>query len=976
MNTKICYFLSAICLFFWNNYVFALNNLSWNITSDWKDGFCYNFTLNNTSWKEISDWKIYFKLDANTLLTSQWSWNFSHNGSDYIITPLDWNKNIALDSKTDIGFCANGISRPFDITTISDNVIPEKPVVSIPETPQIPIIPENNSLPDVTLNKDWLNVSFSTTSKRDGWYCRNITLKNTSSQTISNWEISFILDQAISWWSAQYSKNWTKYSVKSMDWNKNINSNSQTEIWFCSIWKLYDKTHGIENIFFTNPAPIPTPVPVVPIQPSVPTNPTHSWSTDRGILLTYPIDSWNPKSVDLNWDNKKDYILSLNPWNITKADWIATMSVDTINKKIIYNQDLTNIVMKDAWSYVLSYPEVYVWNKPWWWEYFETNSKLPAQFSDINDLQLKVNYKANFENWLHANIAMEWWFTKNKLQTTWVWSWESEVMVWLYSNWLNPAGQKIWEVTLNLKVNWVNTNEIFEIYKWDIGWEIISYRPKNWWWNSANIELNLRQIFDNFKINTSNSHYDNLYLQGWEFWTETGSPTTTKAKYNWELFQYNVTWILNTIHTNPTIPTTPNIHSWISIPSSNVFAWYYPNRSIWSYAYDKIDYAKFDIINFAFIYPNFDGTLLGTQEAKYPELINTAHKNGKKIVISIWWWNLSYNFLWVTLNNTYRNTFIREVKKFVIENNYDGIDLDWEFPNSSLEWKLFLDLLKDLKKELPWKIVSVAISINYDFFDIEVLNNLVDYVYIMAYDIEWWWNWYAGYNSPLYKNSKMPYDMSLDGFLKTKFFKKKIDRSKFLLGYPLYGRKFNVSEPYMPASVSETIEYKDFPKNCTQKWDDESKSPYLSCGSYYISYDNSKSLEERIQYANNVWFWWVFVWALWQDNGEIIQTLVKSSSWNIQTNTWILLSPDTQIETRVIIPPQTQTGAIDTVLSTKINIALDAFITKNKLTAKTRLLKIVSKLEWLKLKFTSDFEISIIIDYFIQTIDKKIKELQ
>lgn len=704
MKNKLYIYFFLTLLFFWNIHVFALNNLSWNITSDWKDGFCYNFSLNNTSWKEISDWKIYFKLDANTLLTSQRSWNFSHNGNNYIITPVEWNKNISSNSKIDIGFCANGISRPFDITIPSDNVIPENPVVSIPEKPQIPIIPENNSLQDLNLNKDWWEVSFITTSKREWGYCRKIIVKNTTQKIINNWEISFHLDQVITGWSANYIKTGNIYTVQSLDWNKEIIPNSQVEIWFCSVGKLYDNNQTIHNFSF-----------------------------------------------------KDDIIILPNPSTGTGANnnW------DIIDNTGSNNQDNSGGLINNSWSIVI-------------------------------------------------------------------------------------------------------------------------------------------------------------------------------------------------------------------LPKNNLFAWYYPNRSIWNYPYNKIDYSKLDIINFAFIYPNYDGTLLGTQEAKYPELINESHKNGKKIVISIWWWNLSYNFLWVTLNPNYRNKFISEVKKIVWDNNYDGIDLDWEFPNSAAEWKLFLDLIKDLKKELPWKIISTAISINYDFFDIETLSNLVDYVYVMAYDIEWWWNWYAGYNSPLYKNSKMPYDMSLDGFMKAKFLNKKIDRSKFILGYPLYGRKFNVAEPYMKAYSSETIEYKDLPKNCIDKWDSESKVPYLSCGSYYISYDNLKSLDEKIKYANNKLLGWVFVWAIWQDNWEIIKTLDTS---NIQQS---ISTPILTITSQSKISPteKIQTSTIDIWISKKINASLDTFIVKNKVNLPTKLIQIKTKLKILQQKYKNDIKKLSIVNLYMEIIDKKISELK
>lgn len=38
----------------------------------------------------------------------------------------------------------------------------------------------------------------------------------------------------------------------------------------------------------------------------------------------------------------------------------------------------------------------------------------------------------------------------------------------------------------------------------------------------------------------------------------------------------------------------------------------------------------------------------------------------------------------------------------------------------------------------------------------------------MTYDMEAWYS-YAGYNAPLYRNSKMPTDASIDHYIKTTF---------------------------------------------------------------------------------------------------------------------------------------------------------------------------------------------------------------
>lgn len=221
-------------------------------------------------------------------------------------------------------------------------------------------------------------------------------------------------------------------------------------------------------------------------------------------------------------------------------------------------------------------------------------------------------------------------------------------------------------------------------------------------------------------------------------------------------------------------------------------------------------------------------------------------------------------------NDTSRAKFVSEIKKFITTNNYDWVDIDWEYPIDQIEWDYYLKLMKDLKTALPDKLVTTAISINPSFIDVKLLSDTVDYVYIMAYDIEWGWNSYAWHNAPLYRNSKMPWDMSIDWFLNSKYLNANINKSKFILWLPLYWRKFYVAKPYDTAYYSETIEYKNLPKNCTELWDNESKVPYLSCWSYYISFDNLKSFKEKIDYINTKQLWWAFFWAIGQENWDLI----------------------------------------------------------------------------------------------------------
>lgn len=350
------------------------------------------------------------------------------------------------------------------------------------------------------------------------------------------------------------------------------------------------------------------------------------------------------------------------------------------------------------------------------------------------------------------------------------------------------------------------------------------------------------------------------------------------------------------------------------VVGSGIVMGYYPSWARYSYTYDKIDYSKFDIIDHAFVFPSETTGIKVDADFLYPELVSRVHENGKKILVTVGniWGDPVF---WAVMSDpTKRQRFITTLTKFIADNNYDGVDIDWEFPNDAKEWTQFLDLIRDLKTALPWKLVTVAISVLPHDFDLATLSSYADYINIMTYDMEAWYS-YAGYNSPLYHNSNMPIDVSIDHYMRTTFAAPWINQKKLILWVPLYGRKFSVQNPYMPAYGSTAIEYKDLPKDCTRKWDNESLVPYLSCSGFYITYDDAESLRHKREYANTMKLGGIFFWALGQDNGAII-----ASIWSSPVPTQSTTQKSTQLptpKTPVFIPKKTSPTVNNLVQNTK-----------------------------------------------------------
>ncbi|MGN0346211.1 MAG: cellulase family glycosylhydrolase [Lachnospiraceae bacterium] len=77
-------------------------------SGNWSSGNsnCYQFTvtIKNTGSSAVKDWKITINMGSNVSLDQSWSGNFSVNGSNLVVTPMDFNSEIAAGQSVEVGF--------------------------------------------------------------------------------------------------------------------------------------------------------------------------------------------------------------------------------------------------------------------------------------------------------------------------------------------------------------------------------------------------------------------------------------------------------------------------------------------------------------------------------------------------------------------------------------------------------------------------------------------------------------------------------------------------------------------------------------------------------------------------------------------------------------------------------------------------------------------------------------------------------
>jgi len=90
-----------------------------------------------------------------------------------------------------------------------------------------------------------------------------------------------------------------------------------------------------------------------------------------------------------------------------------------------------------------------------------------------------------------------------------------------------------------------------------------------------------------------------------------------------------------------------------------------------------------------------------TMPGAWSTLVSTAHSNNTRVVISFGGAGVDDNG-WVTPTNaTNLNTFVTQIMNIVSTNNFDGVDIDWEFPDEQTsDGTQFTNLMEALATQL------------------------------------------------------------------------------------------------------------------------------------------------------------------------------------------------------------------------------------------------------------------------------------
>ncbi len=356
----------------------------------------------------------------------------------------------------------------------------------------------------------------------------------------------------------------------------------------------------------------------------------------------------------------------------------------------------------------------------------------------------------------------------------------------------------------------------------------------------------------------------------------------------------------------------PSVPAPTPTPVGKAVVGYYTGWSAYKgYTPSKVPAGQLTHLNYAFakIDPSTSRIALAdpANDRKNFAAIRTLKQNNKhlKALISVGGWDYSTYFSDIASTSARREAFAQSCLDFILEHGFDGVDLDWEYPvsggqagntNRPQDKQNFTLLLRAIREKLDAQgakdgrryYLTIAGAANTSFISkIEARNvaSLVDYIFVMTYDMHGPWDTYADFNAPLYQpqESSPQYKNSVyDGI--AAYLNNGVSANKLVLGMPFYGYMYQgVSSQnnglYSRFSSAKSISYdtlrSSYLNNAsyTKLRHNTAQVPYLFGNNIFITYEDPQSISAKVSLAKSLGLAGVGAWELSHDtSGSLLSS--------------------------------------------------------------------------------------------------------
>jgi len=321
-----------------------------------------------------------------------------------------------------------------------------------------------------------------------------------------------------------------------------------------------------------------------------------------------------------------------------------------------------------------------------------------------------------------------------------------------------------------------------------------------------------------------------------------------------------------------------------------------------------INYSRYTILNYSFFYPDSNGIIKSCDDYADRFLLRAdtnvvvrAHGEGVKVMISLGGWTLSHTFSKIAADANLREVFAQECVRTLREHDFDGIDIDWEYPTSEriggrpADTKNFTLMLNEIRRAIDEygnqigreMLLTAAVGASpkhFKYIEWPEVTKVLDYVNLMSYATNGVWGELSGHNSPLYGKEDSTECTHHSFEMLTKDYSVPVE--KVNVGIAFYGSTFLFPKGKAALDSPDHLHVKDTAgyfaitkgdpsyyhvleqmKHFDEHWDSIAVSPYLISkdSTVFVTYDNERSVKARAQYAKDAGAAGVIVWEITND---------------------------------------------------------------------------------------------------------------
>jgi chitinase len=223
---------------------------------------------------------------------------------------------------------------------------------------------------------------------------------------------------------------------------------------------------------------------------------------------------------------------------------------------------------------------------------------------------------------------------------------------------------------------------------------------------------------------------------------------------------------------------------------------------------------------------------------------------------------------------------------YVKANDYDGIDLDWEFPDSEASAQGLIRMIALLRQAIDKLSAdtgreylltrAVGGAWAYTHIPTEVFRDNFDFLNVMCYDCTGPWAELAGHHSPLTASTKGAKHniATAEQTLRHWLDERGLPASMLVMGMPAYGRGFRGVEMFgtveRNSDAHTTYTYADLDRKMAEGWTVkrmDNGAPWLVApdGSEIVGFDDPESIRMKTRWAVGKGLAGVFFWEATQD---------------------------------------------------------------------------------------------------------------